>query len=516
MTLDDLRRAAARVFLYVLWAHVPLMVGLELVLGNFDWRVPFALAVIAGAVTLDYLRNPTGPSVQLSGSVGLALAVCFFVYTFRGHIWQPDAHMYFFAAFAMTTVFCNWRPVLAYAGVVAVHHLVLNYAMTAAVFPGEADLGRVLMHAVILILQAVAQIAVVIVLQRIFAEADRALSAAEAARATAQTLSDELAETSARSDRFFDQLTRALQKIGAGDFSGRLREDRNAPLTPRFAAIKDSFNRLVESLAAMIAKVSEGASDLRATSDSLAAVAGEIAERAEKQAGTLAGSSAALRDLQARVQDTAELARRADGVMGVNRREAEQGGEVLGKAVEAMNRIEQSSAHIRKITEVIEDIAFQTNLLALNAGIEAARAGEAGRGFAVVATEVRALAQRATTSAKEIRGLVAESQSKVIEGSALVQRTSQSLGTLITSATDAADAVSQIAEKIGRQTQDLASMNADVGRLDQMTHQTAAIAEQSSATSVELRDSADALLSAIKAFQLGDASRRGYDDELAA
>ncbi len=103
--------------------------------------------------------------------------------------------------------------------------------------------------------------------------------------------------------------------------------------------------------------------------------------------------------------------------------DAAHSGEIVGQAIEAMQQIENSSQQITRIISVIDEIAFQTNLLALNAGVEAARAGDAGRGFAVVAQEVRALAQRSAEAAKEIKGLIAESQTHVQRGVNLVQLT---------------------------------------------------------------------------------------------
>ena len=139
--VDDLR-AKAGGFAVVILALLVVAVALTgQVLGTGGLREAAVLAAITVAVWVEHRRDPGGLGARLAASAGLAVGVAFVVWLMRGHPWQPDAHMMFFAAFALTAVFCDWRPILLYAGLIAVHHLVLNFALTAAVYPGEAALG---------------------------------------------------------------------------------------------------------------------------------------------------------------------------------------------------------------------------------------------------------------------------------------------------------------------------------------------------------------------------------------
>ena len=159
------------------------------------------------------------------------------------------------------------------------------------------------------------------------------------------------------------------------------------------------------------------------------------------------------------------------------RGDAEKSGEIVRRAVEAMGRIEKSSAEIGQIIGVIDEIAFQTNLLALNAGVEAARAGDAGRGFAVVASEVRALAQRSAEAAKEIKGLITTSKTEVGNGVRLVAETGESLSRIVGKVSQINSVVDDIAAGAEEQSTALQQVNTAVNQMDQATQQNAAMAE---------------------------------------
>jgi methyl-accepting chemotaxis protein len=499
-TIDDLRRKAALYAVILLWAMAPAVTGLGLMLGTGGWAEGLLLTLVALVVTVEQRRGPSGLGVRLATSAGLAVAVSTIVFLMRGHPWQEDAHMIFFAAFALTAVFCDWRPIVAYAGVIALHHLVLNFTLTAAVFPGEASLGRVLLHAGVLVVQTVPLIWLATVLARMFATSERLVAETEAARALAEAHAAEQTREREETAGVVDLLSAVIIRLGAGDTDAML---TSAVFPERYDGLHQAFNATVAALARVIREVEQGASGLLRSSDALAETARVAADRAGQQSASVEQSAEAMARLSAGVEATAALASEADRMMSTTRREAAAGGAVLDQAVGAMRRIEESSSQISKISEVMEDIAFQTNLLALNAGVEAARAGEMGRGFAVVASEVRGLAQRASTAAKEIRVLIAESRENVSKGSSLVALTGSSLGALIAGAGSTAQIVTDISQKMQEQTSGLGALRENILVMEETARAGAEVAQQSSTMGAALKGEATAMIAAVTAFRRG-------------
>lgn len=503
-TIDELRARVSGYAVGLLALSVPVLAVTGQVLGQGGLREAAVMALIAALVAAERRRSPHGLGVQLASSAGLAVAVAALVWLMRGHPWQPDAHMIFFAAFALTGLFCNWKPILLYAGIIAVHHLVLNYALTAAVFPGEASFGRVLLHAVVLIVQAVPLIWLSAVLARLFLLSEANLTEAVRARKVAEDVATDHSRERAETQAVVEALSQAMRRLSHGDLEARM-EGR---LPRRYAALAAQFNDFVGMIATMVAQITQGAKGLMTSADQMAAAAQQSADQAGEQSATLEQSLRALEGLVQGVQDTTGLALAAEGKVAESRQEAEEGGAILARAVQAMARIEESSGQISRISEVMEDIAFQTNLLALNAGVEAARAGEAGKGFAVVATEVRALAQRATNSAKEIRTLVNTSRENVGEGADLVERTNRSLATLIQRAADNAGTVANIAASMQAQSGGLGELTDKLRLLERVARDGAAAADMSSSLSAALRGDAQAMLTSAEAFR----DPRGWGD----
>jgi len=180
---------------------------------------------------------------------------------------------------------------------------------------------------------------------------------------------------------------------------------------------------------------------------------------------------------------------------------AQHGGEVVQQAVEAMSKISESSTQIAEIIGVIDEIAFQTNLLALNASVEAARAGEQGRGFAVVATEVRNLASRSAEAAKDIKELIRDSVERVNLGSELVNNTGSSLDEIVTGVKKVGDIIAEIAAASSEQTAGIEQINQTVTTMDEMTQQNAALAEQTSAASVNMSNNATEMKQVMSFFK---------------
>src|ERR1700758_3726128 len=190
-----------------------------------------------------------------------------------------------------------------------------------------------------------------------------------------------------------------------------------------------------------------------------------------------------MEEMTSTVKQNADNAGQANQLATAARDQAEEGGAAGGRAVSAMTEINESSKKIADIIGVIDEIAFQTNLLALNAAVEAARAGEQGRGFAVVATEVRSLAGRSATAAKEIKDLIQDSVRKVEDGSALVTQSGQTLDKIVASVKKVTGIVSEIAAASREQSSGIEQVNRAVMQMDELTQQNAALVEQATAAS---------------------------------
>lgn len=504
--INALRAQAAFHAVIVLGLFVPGLFLAGQVLGTGGGVEAGLMAVITLIVWLEYRRNPSSLAVRLAASAGLAIAVAAGVWLMRGHPWQPDAHMAFFAAFALTAVFCDWRPILLFAAIIAVHHLILNYVLTAAVFPGDPALGRVLLHAAVLVAQAIPMIWLASLLARLFDEASSGLARTEAARqdaVAARLGAERLAETAA-ADRA--QAATAVEAVGAAmaDLAGGNLDARIAvDLPDRFDGLRAQFDAMAAVLRGLLEQIRRSAGDLGSSADAVAAVAEQNARLAGDQSATLA---AAL-DQLARIAETAAVstgqATTTSAQVDRNRQAAEDGGRILAQAVEAMQRIERSAEQIGRISEVMQDIAFQTNLLSLNASVEAARAGEAGRGFAVVATEVRLLSQRAATSVKDIQTLVGASHDNVDAGAQLVRDGNAALSDLIAGTADNATRTTRIAEMMRDQSAQLEAVRQELHRLQGVAQQGAQLAEQSSQMSRGLRTDSRTLTEVAGAFRSG-------------
>ncbi|MCF6371387.1 methyl-accepting chemotaxis protein, partial [Rhizobium halophilum] len=207
----------------------------------------------------------------------------------------------------------------------------------------------------------------------------------------------------------------------------------------------------------------------------------DLSKRTEQQAASLEETAAALDQITTNVANSSKRAEEARTVAIQANENARQSGTVVANAVDAMGKIEQSSNQISSIIGVIDDIAFQTNLLALNAGVEAARAGEAGKGFAVVAQEVRELAQRSATAAKEIKDLIRNSSVEVANGVQLVSQTGEALKTIETYIVTINQHMDAIATSSREQSVGLSEVNTAVNQMDQVTQQNAAMVEEANA-----------------------------------
>lgn len=473
LTLDALRAKVARVIGFALWLHVPLVVAIALLRGASPVFTGGAVVVLAGLVEVSTVRKPGAAAGHVVLAFAYAAIIAIIVGQMQGHPWQTDMHMYFFAALAIVSALCSWPAILAFLGFVAVHHLALNFLQTSLVFGGPADIGRVLVHAVILIVEASALGGLTFVLAQMFARSEAEMASVHAAHDQAEALLAERRAAHGEQEQFLTALVSRITEIAAGEFG---RQIPPGAFPAEYDGVRNSLNMLSTRLHHALETVSAAASGIQNAGGALAAASQSLQAGSRDQVATLDGAAESFRALMGSLTLTAQLAQQADGLMMENRNEVERGTGLLSEVVAAMGLIEQSTGQIRQIVEVMDNIAFQTNLLALNAGVEAARAGESGRGFAVVAMEVRALAQRAAESAREIRGLIDQGQGNVALGTQKVSLTTAALQGLQGSATKAAGFVSDIAVKVKAQTRDLEGVHAAISGLEDQAQRNAALA----------------------------------------
>ncbi|MEQ1406522.1 methyl-accepting chemotaxis protein [Neorhizobium sp. Rsf11] len=295
-----------------------------------------------------------------------------------------------------------------------------------------------------------------------------------------------------------DSLGEALNRLSEGDLSATL----SRPFRDDLERLRQDFNRVVERLRHVMTEVTTSASSIGANANQMRSAADDLARRTEKQAASLEETSSALEQITATVRSTTHRAEEASEMVGHTKDYTEQSTTVVRDATAAMERIEDATAEIGKIINVVDEIAFQTNLLALNAGVEAARAGEAGKGFAVVAQEVRELAGRAAGAAKDIKALVTRSNQEVKTGVDLVKATGEALTRIGDDVLKINDHVHAIFTSAREQSTGLTEINSAIGQMDQATQQNAAMVEQSTAASHSLASDAETLSRLIGQFQI--------------
>jgi methyl-accepting chemotaxis protein len=307
-------------------------------------------------------------------------------------------------------------------------------------------------------------------------------------------------------NQLLDAFDTVLKDTGASLHAlakGDLRKKIERAYAGRYDLLKTDLNGTVDKLCSVVRDINAATGEVKHISHELSVGNMSLSQRTEQQAASLEETSAAMEELTRTVEQNTSNAGVARDLSHDARNAAEEGGRVLGQAIVAMNAISESSRRIDEIIGVIDGIAFQTNLLALNAAVEAARAGDQGRGFGVVAAEVRNLAGMSAKAAKEIKELIRDSGGKVQEGTALVNKSGDTLAHIIQSVKKVNDIVNEIASSSADQAKGLNEINRAVQEMDATTQQNAAMVEQASAASESLYQRAESLDALMRFFDTG-------------
>ena len=290
----------------------------------------------------------------------------------------------------------------------------------------------------------------------------------------------------------------SFDKIAGGDLTVRVEAGSSNEIGQLMAAVK----RMQESLTRTVTAVRRGVDEINVGSREISAGNTDLSSRTEQQAASLEETAASMEQLASTVKQNADNARQANQLAASASDVAERGGSAVSEVVNTMQGISASSRKISEIVSVIDGIAFQTNILALNAAVEAARAGEQGKGFAVVAGEVRSLAQRSAQAAKEIKGLIEDSVSKVGAGSQQVERAGATMQEIVASVKRVTDIMGEISAASDEQSSGIDQVNRAVSQMDEVTQQNAALVEEAAAAAGSLQEQAERLVQAVAVFKI--------------
>jgi methyl-accepting chemotaxis protein len=398
--LAALRATFSHVVLVLIWLHLPIVLAAGLLAGAPVVGPAAAVAALAAVTTVVFLRDRTGLEMRLVSAAALSGMPAVLLYQFAGYPWQVDLHMYFFAVLAFLSAWCDWRALLCAAGVIALHHLILNFALPSLVFPaGTATFGRVVLHAVIVVVETGILVWLGEALRHSFSASTAAGRAANGAKIDA-----EAARERAEDDR-------------------RIQSDRRGRLADAATAFETGSE-------AALAKLHAAAASLVGATRSVKQASGRAGERtdrvlseAEQSARQVDGVAAAVEGITTQIGTAVQQVERATDIARQTLARTRDSATVVGELAE-------DAEQIGAVVAMIQSIAAKTNLLALNATIEAARAGEAGRGFAIVAQEVKGLAGQTATATEQIEERIAGVQGRIGSAIAAIRSIEEVVGEL--------------------------------------------------------------------------------------
>ncbi|MEQ9139614.1 MAG: methyl-accepting chemotaxis protein, partial [Algiphilus sp.] len=275
-------------------------------------------------------------------------------------------------------------------------------------------------------------------------------------------------------EKAFNEVLGILGSMAEGDLTKRI----TAEYSGTFAKLKEDANTTMDKLTDMVVSIRQASESINVAAREIAAGNSDLSSRTEEQAASLEETASSMEELTATVKQNADNAKQANEQTISASNVATRGGEVVQQVVTTMSEINASSKKIADIIGVIDGIAFQTNILALNAAVEAARAGEQGRGFAVVAGEVRNLAQRSASAAKEIKQLISDSVEKISGGTELVNRAGTTMEEIVASVKRVTDIMAEISSASAEQSSGIEQVSQTVTQMDEVTQQNASLVEE--------------------------------------
>jgi len=318
-----------------------------------------------------------------------------------------------------------------------------------------------------------------------------------------KTLSELLNQLSEVTDTGLRDIMRVANSLAAGDLTQSMTKDYPG----LFGQTKDGVNATVENLKKLVDEIKVSVDSIGTASKEIASGNIDLSQRTEEQASSLEETAASMEELTSTVKQNADNAKQANQLAHTASTVAKKGGTVVKEVVGTMSSINESSRKIVDIISVIDGIAFQTNILALNAAVEAARAGEQGRGFAVVAAEVRNLAQRSASAAKEIKTLIDDSVHKVEVGTQLVDDAGKTMEEIVNAIKRVTDIMSEISTASSEQSQGIEQVNQAITQMDEVTQQNAALVEEAAAAAESLEEEAQSLTKSVSAFKVSSGGK---------
>jgi methyl-accepting chemotaxis protein len=479
-TLDDFRRGASKLFLRFLWANLAVLFIVVL------WRQDDSLPAIVGiglamcvASSLIVRKDPIGFTTRVATSLVAVAFPALFLAAARGSAVIVDVHMYFFACLAIAAAWCCWRSLVIAAGFIALHHLILDYAYPTAVFPEASNLGRVALHAGVVIVEVAALSLVTQRLCSAFEVAQSAIAQAATSREEALQLADQQRQIA---DHQIHSQNVLLEELAG--FQSRVARHL-AALRKAGGKMSDAGFVLKKAVAQSNTFAARAADASKETADGIATIQSTTTDIAN-----------AIGEIERRMSETTSLLRDSARKSSVTERQASE-------LIKSIDRVSQFAATIRAV-------AARTNLLALNATIESARAGEAGRGFAVVAGEVKSLADATAKATADIQTKVAEIKAIASSTGGSVTEMAASAAGIDAHATVVAEALrqqhsatSEIARVMRGFASNAAVMKESIGEASRAASDTADLAAVADQSSQSVQNVADMLHDELEQFLAG-------------